>query len=141
MKKILIIIISLICFQSFSQDISKDLMKKRIGQLNCTYTMTIKNGSDTSYYVSCYFQNMKYQHITDLGYVWMWSGEERDRVVSELNDCLKYVDDKTTDYSVGQFSVHGKMKGVWIYDDSKYVIQNKKTILKWINWLESVPFP
>ena len=123
----------------FSQTIKKDLDEKKIGTLNCSYQMSVKVGeSDTSFYVYCSFQNQKYSSIIDIGSIMITTMEERDEMVSDLKECLKYMDDKSISFSIGQFDLYDFSKNLYINDERKYTTMRKKDVLKWIEWLESI---
>ena len=138
MKKILLVLFLFQSFIGISQTVSKTISKKKIGYvLNCENTMKIDmSTNDTSYTISCWFQNQKYQHITDLGSVFMMRKETLDKTISNLKECVKYMDDKSISFSIGQFVIYDFSKRLYINDDSKYTTLSKKNVLKWIKWLE-----
>ena len=145
MKKILSILLVLGVFSThlFSQTIRKELDRKEFGTLNCTYSISIDVGnSDTSFYVYCSFQNQKYKSITDLGSISIYKMEDKDKMVSDLKECVKYMDDKSISFSIGQFTLYDFSKNLYITDRSDYTNKttsiNKKNVLKWIEWLESI---
>ena len=144
MKKLLSILLVLGVFSThlFSQTITKDLDEKKIGSLDCSYTMDLKVGSsDTTYYIYCSFQNQKYTSITDIGSVFISTIEGRDRIVSDLKECVKYMDDKTISFTINEFTLYDSSKNLYINDERgirKYTTLNKKNVLKWIEWLESI---
>ena len=138
MKKILLVLFLFQSFIGISQTVSKTISKKKIGYvLNCENTMKIDmSTNDTSYTIYCGFQNQKYQHITDLGSVFMMRKETLDKTISNLKECVKYMDDKSISFSIGQFVIYDFSKSLYINDDSKYTTLSKKNVLKWIKWLE-----
>jgi len=144
MKKILSILLVLGVFSThlFSQTIKKDLDNKKIGSLDCSYKMSVKVGeSDTSFYVYCSFQNQKYSSIIDIGSIMITTMEERDEMVSDLKECVKYMDDKSISFSIGQFVLYDFSKNLYINTKSgvtKYTTMRQKNVLKWIEWLESI---
>jgi len=144
MKKILSILLVLGVFSThlFSQTITKDLSKKKIGTVDCKHYMSINvEKSDTSYYIWCGFQNQKYSSISDIGSVFITSLVERDRVVSDLKECVKYMDDKSISFTINEFTLYDFSKNLYINDESgvrKYTTMRKKNVLKWIEWLESI---
>ena len=144
MKKILSILLVLGVFSThlFSQTITKDLNSKKIGSLDCKHSMSINvERSDTSYYVYCGFQNQKYSSITDIGSIFMSTMVEKDRIVSDLKKCVKYMDDKSISFTLNEFTLYDFSKNLYINDESgvrKYTTMRKKNVLKWIEWLESI---
>lgn len=147
MKKILLILLVLGVFSThlFSQTIKKDLSSKKIGSLDCSYVMKVKLGDfnvvDTSLYIFCGFQNQKYSSITDIGYIMITTMSGKDRIVSNLKECVKYMDDKSISFSIGEFDLYDFSKNLYINSEGrvkKYTTLSKKNVLKWIEWLESV---
>mgnify|MGYP001261610387 CR=1 FL=1 len=144
MKKLLSVLLVLGVFSThlFSQTIKKDLDEKKIGTLNCSYKMSVKVGeSDTSFYIYCSFQNQKYSSITDIGSVFISTIEGKDRIVSDLKECVKYMDDKTISFTLNEFALYDFSKNLYINDERgvrKYTTMRKKNVLKWIEWLESI---
>ena len=145
MKKILSVLLVLGVFSThlFSQTIKKDLDNKKIGSLDCSYKMSVKVGeSDTSFYIYCFFQNQKYSSITDIGGVFITTIKGKDRIVSDLKQCVKYMDDKSISFTINEFTLYDFSKNLYINDTTdhrrKYTTLSKKNVLKWIEWLESV---
>jgi len=139
MKKLLIVLLCIFSTQIFSQTITKDLKKEKIGSLKCSYIMKLKVGSsDTSLYVYCGFQNQKYSTIVDIGSIMITTMEKKDNIVSDLKECVKYMDDKSISFSIGQFDLFDFSKNLYINDNRKYTTLSKKNVLKWIEWLESI---
>jgi hypothetical protein len=147
MKKLLSILLVLGVFSThlFSQTIKKDLSSKKIGSLDCSYKMEVKLGDfnvvDTSLYIFCSFQNQKYSSITDIGYIMITTMSGKDRIVSNLKECVKYMDDKSISFSIGEFDLYDFSKNLYINSEGsvkKYTTLSKKNVLKWIEWLESV---
>lgn len=143
MKKILSILLVLGVFSTnlFSQTIRKDLDEKKIGSLDCSYKMSIDlEKSDTSLYVYCSFQNMKYSSIVDIGSIMITTMEEKSKMVSDLKQCVKYMGGEF-DFTVGQFQLYDFSKNLYIRTSSgveKSTTLSKKNVLKWIEWLESI---
>jgi hypothetical protein len=104
--------------------------------------MSVKVGeSDTSFYIYCSFQNQKYTSITDIGSVFISTIEGKDRIVSDLKECVKYMDDKTISFTLNEFTLYDFSKNLYINDERgvrKYTTMRKKNVLKWIEWLESI---
>jgi hypothetical protein len=137
MKKLLLVIFLFQSFIGIGQSVTKTLSEKKIGYVNCTNKMKIDmSKNDTTYTIYCGFQNKKYQHITDLGSVFMMTKETLDKTISDLNECVKYMDDKSISFSIGSFEIYDFSKNLFIMDDDKYTTLNKKNVLKWIKWLE-----
>jgi hypothetical protein len=145
MKKLFTILLVLGVFSThlFSQTIKKDLDNKKIGSLDCSYKMSVKVGeSDTSFYIYCFFQNQTYSSITDIGGVFITTIKGKDRIVSDLKQCIKYMDDKSISFTINEFTLYDFSKNLYIKDKSdyseKYTTLSKKNVLKWIEWLESI---
>lgn len=142
MKKILLVLFLFQSFIGFSQSVSETISKKKISYvLNCENKMKIDlSNNDTTYQINCFFQNQKYQHITDLGSVSFYSQfkgkEELEKTIDQLKQCLKYLDKKEMSFEIGRFRISDKFKILWVYDDSKYTTLSKKGVTKWIKWLE-----
>lgn len=138
MKNLLLILLLIIPFVGFSQIVTKTLNKKKIGfVLDCKNEMKIDmSTNDTSYTVFCSFQNQKYRHIIDIGSVFMMRKETLDKTISQLKECLKYMDDKSISFSIGQFEKYDFSKNLYIKDDGKSTTLSKKGVTKWIEWLE-----
>jgi hypothetical protein len=145
MKKILSVLLMLGVFSThlFSQTIEKKLNTKKIGTLSCSHRMSVKVGeSDTTFYIYCSFQNQKYSSITDIGSVFITTTEEKDRILSDLKECVKYMDDKSISFTKNEFQLYDFTKNLYINDERgglrKYTSMGKKYVLMWIEWLESI---
>ena len=142
MKNILLVLFLFQSFIGFSQSVSETISKKKISYvLNCENKMKIDlSNNDTTYQINCFFQNQKYQHITDLGSVSFYSQfngkEELEKTIDQLKQCLKYLDKREMSFEIGQFRISDQFKILWVYDDSKYTTLSKKGVTKWIKWLE-----
>ena len=73
--------------------------------------------NDTTYTIYCSFQNQKYQHITDLGGVFMMTKKGLDKTISDLNECVKFMDEKSISFEIGIFKIYDFSKGLYINDD------------------------
>ena len=114
------------------QTIEKTLSKKKFGFLiDCKYQEK-SSDSQLTYSCFCSFQNQEYSSIIDID-----SMEERDGIISDLKDCLKNLNGKSS-FSINQFRVGKNQSYVTVYDGSKYTTIGKNGVLKWINWLESI---
>ena len=145
MKRLLLVLFLFQSFIGFSQILSKTLNEKKIGSLNCKNLETINlSTNDTTYEIRCSFQNQTYQQIIDIGSVSFHSELKNnlDEIINQLKECVKYMDDKSYSFSIGQFRISDKFKILFIsnYDDTKYTTLSKKNVLKWIKWLEECTF-
>ena len=157
MKKLFTILLCVVSLQLYSQQSTKTIYEKKFGSLDCKFERMIDlSKSDTSYFIYCGFQNQKYSSITDLGSIFIVNQTDLLKVIKDLKECLKYMDDKSINYSiehkryvgtkseevVGRFYLYDWSKGLYISDDSKltekYTSINKKKLLKWIGWLEMI---
>ena len=138
MKPLLLILFLFQSLIGFSQTTTTTLHKTKIGfVLSCKNDMEInKSSNDTTFTVFCSFQNQQYQHITDIGSVFIMNKEKLNKTIDELKECLKYMDKKSMNFSIGPFSIYDFSKNLYINDDEKYTTLNKKGVLKWIEWLE-----
>ena len=157
MKKLFTILLCVVSLQLYSQKSNKTIYEKNFGSLDCEFERVIDlSTSDTSYYIYCGFQNIKYSSITDLGGIFLTYQTDLMKVIEDLKDCLKYMDDESINYSVdvkrfvgttseevrGKFYIYDFSKNLYISDLSqlteKYTTVNKKKLLKWIEWLEMI---
>ena len=92
---------------------------------------------DTTYFVTNYYQNSKYSHITDLGSLFFMRKEELDKTIEQIEMCLPYMDVKSDEFSVGNFRVSSIWKLLTITDSKyKYTYMRKKDVIKWLEWLK-----
>ena len=129
--------------QVFSQTITKEISQQRIGSVDCNYYMSIEiPASDTTYYIFCSFQNMKYSSITDIGGFVISTKIELDKIIGDLKECLKYIDNQSIGFSIGDFVIHSSSKDLYLYDRrgnfDKFTTLSKNKVLKWISWLDSI---
>lgn len=145
MKKIIgLLLVFVLCnVQVFSQTITKEISQQRIGSVDCNYYMSIEiPASDTTYYIFCSFQNMKYSSITDIGGFVISTKIELDKIIGDLKECLKYIDNQSIGFSTGDFVLHSSSKDLYLYDRrgnfDKFTTLSKNKVLKWISWLDSI---
>lgn len=152
MKNLLTVLLFIMSLQLYSQKTTTTIYDDKIGTISCKFSRTIDlSNSDTSYYVYCGFQNQKYSSITDLGSVFITDQKGLLKIIEELKGCLKYMDDKSNNYSVdlvsygevsGSLTLYDFSKNLYVTDRSdllpKYTTLNKKKVIKWISWLEMV---
>jgi hypothetical protein len=157
MRNLFTIILCVLSIQLYSQKSNKTIYEKKFGTIECKFDRVIDlSESDTSYYIYCGFQNIKYSSIVDLGSVFITNQTDLLKIIEDLKECVKYMDDKSISYSVeqkryigtqseevvGSFRIFDFSKNLYIYDLSqlteKYTQINKKKLLKWIDWLEMV---
>ena len=85
------------------------------------------------------FQNSKYQHLTDIGIVGIYSNRDKEEFLKNLNMCLPFMEEKSQAFRVGMFHVEDWAKALFITaKDGEYTFLSKKNTLKLRNWLESV---
>ena len=122
----------------FSQEVTKVISKVKIGILDCTNKMDINvTNGDTTYYVTNYYQNREYSHITDLGSLFFMRKEELNKTIEQIEMCLPYMDVKSDEFSVGNFRVSSVWKLLTITDSKgKYTYMRKKDVIKWLEWLK-----
>ena len=122
----------------FSQKITKVISEVTIGSMDCTNKMEINlTTGDTTYFVTNYYQNSKYSHITDLGSLFFMRKEKLDKTIEQIEMCLPYMDVKSDEFSVGNFRVSSYSKNLTITDNKgKYTWMRKKDVIKWLEWLK-----
>ena len=145
MKKIIgLLLVFVLCnVQVFSQTITKEISQQRIGSVDCNYYMSIEiPASDTTYYIFCSFQNMKYSSITDIGGFVISTKIELDKIIGDLKECVKYIDNQSIGFSTGDFVIPSSSKDLYLYDRrgnfDKFTTLSKNKVLKWISWLDSI---
>ena len=98
--------------------------------------------SDTTYHIFCSFQNMKYSSISDIGGFVIATKIELDKIIDDLKQCVKYIDDQSIGFSTGNFVIHTSSKNLYLYDKrgnfDKFTTLSKYKVLSWIRWLESI---
>ena len=140
MKNILFILLCVFTTQLFSQTTQNTISEEKFGLLSCkNFSKTYIEEDMTYNYVYCSFQNMEYQHITDIGSIMYSKQSDIDEVIEQLEMCLEYMDNKKDSFSVGIFSIYDFHKNVYITEeDGKFTSINKKKVLSLIEWLKSV---
>ena len=61
--------------------------------------------------------------------------KDLENTINQLNECVKYMDDKSISFSVGNFEIYDFSKNLYVKDEDKYTTLSKKSVLKWIKWL------
>jgi len=139
MKNILFILLCVFSTSLFSQTSKKTISEKKCGLLTCkNFSETNVETDETSYYVYCSFQNTDYQHIVDIGSFMMFSQSSVDEKIEQLENCVKYMDNKSDSFSYDDFRIYDFSKNMYIYDDDKSTWINKKNVIKLIEWLKLV---
>ena len=137
MKKLLILFFVFQSFLGVSQTMTEVLDKKNFFSLLCENVREVNlTNSDTSYFIGCTFQNYQYLHIVDIGFVNIYNKGDREKIISDLKECLKYMGSGKVNFSIGRFSLIDFSKDLYYFDGSKYNRFNKKQTLKFISWLE-----
>ena len=137
MKKVLLGLVLLLGFNGISQTKTDRISGIRCGKLFCVNEMEIDlSNSDTTYIVYCQFQNIQYQVLTDMGSIGIYSKSILDKTINNLKECLKYMDDKSLSFRVGEFNISKSSKNLFVYDGDKFTFLNKKNVIKFINYLE-----
>ena len=92
MKKLLILFFVFKSFLGVSQTMTEVLDKKNFFSLLCENVREVNlTNSDTSYFICCTFQNYQYLHIVDIGFVNIYNKGDREKIISDLKECLKYM--------------------------------------------------
>ena len=121
----------------FSQKVSKILSEFKVGTMKCQNKMEIDlTQNDTTFYVTNYFQNMKYSTIIDLGSLFFMHRKNLEKTIEDIEMCLPYMDEKSDEFSVGKFRISSSSKTLYIFDDGKYTGMSKKQVIKWLEWLK-----
>ena len=67
---------------------------------------------------------------------------ELDKIIGDLKECLKYIDNQSIGFSTGDFVIHSSSKDLYLYDRrgnfDKFTTLSKNKVLKWISWLDSI---
>lgn len=137
MKKIFLLIVLFQSLVTYSQTTSSNLLSQKIGSLSCENVMEINlTNNDTSYYVYCSFQNTKYQHIVDIGSIMISNKNKLTTTINQLKQCLQYMETGKVSFDVGKFRLYDFSRVLYIYDGDKTTTISKKSVIKWINFLE-----
>lgn len=117
MKKLLILFTLVTNFSLFAQkEIRKTLYKNNKFEI----TQVVKNDTDTIVYMYWGYQNAKYQHITDIGSIFITSGSE---LIELANKLIEFGNIKTV---INQRETINNVSLI-LYDFSKYIyIENKE---------------
>lgn len=144
MKKLgLILIFLFISSNIYSQSIKTKLLSKNIGMyFDCNYYEKIDLATnDTTYFLSCTFQNMEYSTIVDIGSIFcsntsciedLWISFKKINELYNQNPEIEY------EVNAGMCRIRLANKNVWIYDDNKYTYLTPKLFVQYSNWLEEV---
>jgi hypothetical protein len=148
MKKAIVVVAMLVgAVEMNAQEIKNNLSKQRILPLECKHTQVINlSTQDTSSYVWCGFQNIKYTSITDIGSVFITSQTELDELISALKIALKLkTENPNLVYSFtaagNEFDTYEFNKtALYIQDGRKYTAITMDNLAKWIEYLETIKF-
>jgi len=137
MKKIFLLIVLFQSLVTYSQTTSSKLLSQKIGSLSCKNVMDINlTNNDTSYYVYCSFQNTEYQYIVDIGSIMISNKNKLTTTINQLKQCLQYMETGKVSFDVGKFRLYDFSRVLYIYDGDKKTTISKKSVIKWINFLE-----
>ena len=78
----------------------------------------------------------------DIGLISMYSDIGGDKnlteIISNIEECLNYMDDKSISFKTGPFVIYDFSKNLYINTkDDKYTYLSKKEVIKWLDWLKS----
>jgi len=102
--------------------------------------MVVEAG-DTTKYMSIAFQNVKYQHITDIGVILLSNEEECDTFASQIKYVIpKAGGDEMVEFDEGKYKiVVGNNQNVFFYDsDGKYSFINTTNAIKLADWISTL---
>jgi hypothetical protein len=137
MKNIIILFLLFQSVVTYSQTTKSKLLREKIGTLTCENVMNINlTNNDTSYFVYCSFQNKEYQQIIDIGSIVISRKNKLTTTINQLKQCLKYMETGKVDFSIGSFRLYDFAKVLYIYDGDKNTAISKKSVIKWIDFLE-----
>ncbi len=131
-----------------AQEIKNNLSRQQIHPfIKCEHTQVINlSTQDTSSYVWCGFQNIKYTSITDIGSVFITSQTELDELISALKIALKLkTENPNLVYSFraagSEFDTYEFNKtALYIQNGRKYTSITMTNLAKWIGYLETIQF-
>ena len=158
--KILLTVLLLAPLLGKTDTYEKTLNEYDYGGLNCRqFIETDLDTEEKKNYTYCSFQNMKYQHITDLGSFIFMGEDEVDNAIEGLEKCVKYMDDEgyvieckgtkictyelfdevfETECPNNDFTLHNG--AIFINDDGKITFLSKSGALNLIDWLKRLEF-
>jgi hypothetical protein len=117
-----LLLLLLVCINSlYAQEVRKKLVSVKI--LPFTFEHVLKYDvatSDSSDYVHCYFQNIKYTTITDIGsIVFCMTQKGLDNAKSELSTVIKFVTENPgTVFTQGNYNVYDFARKSIYYTDN-----------------------
>ena len=124
MKKLLLGLL-LVSGLASAQVISNDLISIRIGSVNLKQVEKTEDGTVVDVNSYLYFQNAKYQHISDLKFIWLTSQSKVDKLFEDLNKMLMVPEG--TEASLGVFRTYDfATKSLYIQADGGYTRITRK---------------
>lgn len=129
MKKL---IVSVALLLSVNVVLSQTTERKKLYEGDFSITMSIKN-SDTSTYFSYTYQNMKYQHISDLGIIILFNKKDLVDFVNNLKSFSEKESGVVINYHHKYFdlNLHDFSKNIFITDSKgKYTSITKNKAIK-----------
>lgn len=128
-----------------AQKIDSTISKLKVGKMDWKFAKIRQAGKADYYYLSCTFQNMEYQAITDIGNIFISDQKAVDTLISDLSGAIKLLNEKQKaryDRKGYSISVGSLGKNVVIYDsESKFTTLMIMSAEKLIAWLRTIKFP
>jgi hypothetical protein len=144
MKKIILLILFISSFTSYSQTIRKTIKYIDLGNLTVDFKMEVNSRSDTSYSLGYCWSNEKYSSIDDVQCQVHYTNSEIKRMITTLNSCMNYIG-KGVDYNISKvgfdFTVYDWSDEVYLRKENKYVTLTKSQITKLTSFLSKIKFP
>ena len=144
MKKIIIIILSVLSFNSYSQTITKTIKDIDLGNLTVYFKMEVKSKSDTTYRLIYCWSNEEYSSIDDVQCQHHYTNSEIKGMITTLNSCMNYIGEGV-DYNISKvgfdFGVYDWSDELYLRKENKYVTLTKSQINKLTSFLSKVQFP
>ena len=136
---LLSLVLIFLSYGFYSQTVKEDINETRIGTITMNVSQSVKlPAKDTSSFIYMYFQNAKYQHITDLGSIAIFSKTDLRKFIENLEMCLPFIGSKGKSFHVGNFDVHDFSKNLYVTTkDGEYTYINQKNVIKWLEWLKA----
>ena len=146
MRKFLLLLL-LIPSLSWGNTYSEILDSKKIGYLECKNELTTNlSTNEKESRVYCVFQNIEYSAIIDTGVVVWVNSEDITNSISQLTNCLSFMDKKGYEMECGRsFYLYNFTKDISVFsrgmsgrEKSTYI--NKKETIELIEWLKNIEF-
>lgn len=139
-KQLLIaLMLTVTTFTSFAQTSTKTLSKGKFGTVKTEHYKKYSE-SDTSTYLYISFRNMKYTHIIDMGGILISSQKDLNKLIEEINDCIKHTSNKSDNIDYNRVKVYDFSRSIYFFDGNKRTIITPNVAKKMVVWLKNLNF-